>query len=473
MWYLKFFKKNYSLSFRLQMWTLGGCCIFVILIFTAIFYQVKIQQSNLLDYQLQQIAHTVADISVDPKFSKNILKADKTLLGDIEDVGWHIDLQVWRGSELLYTSADNLNLGEQTVDGLSVKILGDRDDSYKARVYTLRSRGETIQVMHSSALRQDLINSGLLQVLVPVLIALIVFGIIFSWLVRKGLQPLRDLEQAIASRDVFALDQFELQRNAPSEIMTITHSLNSLIQKLSHSFDTHKQFIAIAAHELRTPIAGLQIATDVLAQNYIKADGATIFKGLKNGVERCAVLINQLLDLSRLESNSAYPLRRLDMVEELGKSLMRHTVKAQDKQVDLLLLGESKLMLNGNAAALQLLFDNVLLNAIRFAPSGTKVEVRLGGGTSPVVAQLTVRDYGPGLTEEECRKALQAFVRFDGHNAGTGLGLAIAAQVAQLHHASLTLKRPKAGAGLVAEVIFYQKTAWMVQDCHAIRASAA
>lgn len=293
-----------------------------------------------------------------------------------------------------------------------------------------------VQVGKSTAAQQQIARELVADLLVPLLgigalLSLLVYGGI-----RRGLTPLKRLTGQLENRSVNALSPIGMTQ-APSEVHALVQAVNGLLGEVERSVVQEKRFINDAAHQLRTPLAGL-ISQVELAQRETQDPvlGARLAKVL-TGAERSAHLVHQLLTLARNETHA----RRepLDLAE-LARDVAREwTPRAMAAGVDLGYEGIDHLPLEGDALQLREALANLIDNALRYTPRGSSVT--LGLSARATGAELVVEDNGPGLTDEEMAHVFQRFWRASELPGGCGLGLAIVREIARRHGGNATVER--------------------------------
>jgi two-component system sensor histidine kinase TctE len=231
----------------------------------------------------------------------------------------------------------------------------------------------------------------------------------------------------------------------PEEVAPLVSSINDLLSRLKASLTTQKRFLADAAHQLKTPLAGLRMQAD-LAQRETDAD--ELKKSLKQ-IGRASIrathTVNQLLAMARAETTgrslAQHPIDLAYIVSEAIQDTLPH---AFEKQIDLGYegpeQGEAASRVQGNATLLKELVRNLLDNAINYTPAKGQVTARLLTDRFSGVVVLLVEDTGPGIPEAERELVFQPFYRALGTNVdGTGLGLAIVQEIAQQHGATISI----------------------------------
>jgi len=228
------------------------------------------------------------------------------------------------------------------------------------------------------------------------------------------------------------------------------------MQQLKNVLESQNRFIADAAHQLRTPLAGMQAQLE-LAQD--ENDPQELQKSLaKTGrsIERLSHLVNQLLMLAR---NQPEVMRTLEMhavnLDQLAQEVTMDMVPtALLKSIDLGFDSQHQaLWVNGDALRLKEMLYNLIDNAIRYSQQGAKVTVAVTSADNQVV--LKVIDNGPGIPLDEREKVFERFHRVIGsQQEGSGLGLAIVMEIAQIHHAEVSLTESQKGKGVCISIQF-------------------
>ncbi len=214
-----------------------------------------------------------------------------------------------------------------------------------------------------------------------------------------------------------------------------------------------KRLTGDAAHELRTPLAGLKMQAEVAHRATNKRERYRALDQVIKGVERSTHLVEQLLTMARLDPEvGLQDFVQLDLCEIVSDVVADLASDADAKQIDVRFEEECRGNVRGNADALGILIRNLMDNAVRYTPNGGMVIVSIASTDGQVV--LRVADNGPGIPPEMRDHVFERFFR--GHESlasGSGLGLSIAQRIADLHNASINLKTSSQD-GLEVEVIF-------------------
>lgn len=268
------------------------------------------------------------------------------------------------------------------------------------------------------------------------------------WAIRQGLSPLTELSAELEHRDLHRLTPLEAR--LPRELVPLQSAFNRLFERLARAAGAQREFLADAAHQLRTPLTSLQTEIELALLEPHDQRVDPLLKRLRHRVERSARLAQQLLSLARAEDRSVDVQQRLDLRDIATESGQDWAHRALPSGVDLgFELAEAPAL--GHAFLLRELLENLIHNAVNYAGSGARITVRCGSG--PGGAWIEVEDNGPGIPPAEREAAMQRFRRGStASGSGSGLGLAIAADIATRHGGRLELLDAHAGPGLRARL---------------------
>ena len=307
-----------------------------------------------------------------------------------------------------------------------------------------------VQVAETREKRSVLATEIIKGVMLPQFVIL-PLAVLLVWMaLARGIKPLHLLEQRIRRRrpdDLSPLDD----KAVPLEVAPLVQSVNDLLTRLNDSIATQKRFLADAAHQLKTPLAGLRMQAD-LAQRE-----GTSTEDLKRSLQqigrssiRATHTVNQLLALARAESGGIHIARQPCNLVQLTMDVVQDCLpRAMDKRIDLGFEGAEAHMpgvwLDGNPTLLQELVRNLVDNAINYTPSSAErpgvVTARVLADAFGKVLLLQVEDSGPGIPEAERELVFQPFYRALGNEAdGSGLGLPIVLEIARQHGATITME---------------------------------
>ena len=302
-----------------------------------------------------------------------------------------------------------------------------------------------VQVAETLEKRKTLATEIVKGTMVPQFVTL-PLAVLLVWLALvRGIKPLAQLEKRIRARkpdDMSPLDDTAV----PEEVAPLVSSINDLLSRLKVSLTAQKRFLADAAHQLKTPLAGLRMQAD-LAQRETDAD--ELKKSLKH-IGRASIrathTVNQLLALARAETTGrSLAKQRIDLVNIAREAMSDSVPHAIEKKIDLgydgPAAGQQPTQLEGNATLLKEMVRNLLDNAIAYTPENGQVTLRLLTDRFSGVLVLLVEDSGPGIPESERELVFQPFYRALGTNVdGSGLGLAIVLEIANQHDATITIE---------------------------------
>lgn len=278
-------------------------------------------------------------------------------------------------------------------------------------------------------------------------LALVYFG------VRTGLAPLDHLGREIARRSPHDLGPLP-KRDVPAEAEPLIDAMDGLIEDLRVAATAQQAFLANAAHQLKTPLAGLQTQLELAAEELPPAYRNRVVN-LRDGTRRLAHLAHQLLALARSgpEANVAHERRPVDLAKLLQTNASAWFDAALAKGIDLGFEPEPA-SVEGAEWLLRELLANLIDNALQYTPAGGQVTARCGVGADgrPFIE---VEDNGPGIPANERERIFERFYRAEGTpGTGTGLGLAIVKEVAERHGAGIELLDAGPAGGTIARVIF-------------------
>ncbi len=341
-------------------------------------------------------------------------------------------------------------------------VYWDKNQSW--RTFTLNNLKENIRV--TVGIKEDVSFKFQMDVFIHDLEMLVLMylliGVAIFFTIQKGLKGLIHTANEISQRSGENLKAINLDR-VPLELKPIIQEINRLFMRVDQSIAREKRFTADAAHELRTPLAALKTQVEIAKRELDESTRIQILNKIIEGTNRCTHVIEQLLVLSRLEPE-ALAMAKLDRVNlsEIAENLVSLMIPlAIEKNIELELIHPNQpIFMMGKSAALEILFRNLIANAIHYIPEGGHISVQLSeihDGASKAVC-LQVIDDGPGVPKELQERIFDRFFRQLGNTqSGSGLGLSIVRQVIQLHHGSIEAKTPESGKGLEIRALFPAK----------------
>jgi two-component system sensor histidine kinase TctE len=318
-----------------------------------------------------------------------------------------------------------------------------------------RTPSATVLFAETRIKRSRLSNRLLFTMMLPLVIVTALVTALVWYGVRRGLTPLNQLASALSQRGWGDLRSVAHER-VPDEVRPLIESLDSLMTRLGAAHEAQQRFISEAAHQLRTPLAGLATQVDRALRASDIDSIKPALEQVQSSSRRVTRLVNQLLSLARAEPGSD-PQRELAPVDlsRLVQQTCRDWVpEALTKDVDLGYAGDGgPLVVVGHEVLLAEMLNNLIDNALRYAARpGCSITVRLRCEPHPEIA---VEDDGPGIPAAERTRVFERFHRLPGSAAGgCGLGLAIVREIALLHGAAVSVEPGASGSGSVFRVSF-------------------
>jgi len=336
------------------------------------------------------------------------------------------------------------------VDGYTTQMI----DGEEWRIFAISDANNEVQVQvgkSTSELTAEL-RRGITVGFLTTLLVLLVLGIAMKLVIRWSLRPVVKVQDAITSRDKLDLDPLP-SKDLPDEVRPLVESFNQLLGRLDRAVQNERQFLAEAAHELRTPLAALLTHAQVAQRSQSLDEAKAPLQQLVRGVERSARLSQQLLDSARLDverrAGEQAPLEFADIVAVVTHEF--ETMAAEKRQT--ITLNAEPCTIVGNVDELGILISNLIDNALRYTGAGGRVAIHCvrDGDT----ARLLVRDDGPGVAEEDRTRIFDRFFRASGTNErGSGLGLSLVARIAASHGATIDTGRGLDGRGFGVTIAF-------------------
>ena len=446
--------RSLSLAQRLVAMVLGFVLLVWLVTAGVAWFVTQHELNELLDAHLAQNAALLTSGEVD--HSEAIARIRAPVL--LHKYQARVAFQIWRDGRLRARSADAPDtplapgappgLSDQTVDGRHWRVftaVHTEDDRHQA----------TVHVGERQSARRDVLLGGLRGTLIPLLLALPLLALAVVWSVRQALRPLRELSATVTARRPQALTPLP-EAQAPPEVRPLVQALNGLFERMNDALASERRFTADAAHELRTPIAAIRMQAQVARGATSDADRRTALDATVAGCDWATRLVEQLLQLARLESDSADAGQRATLHAEADlTAVAAEQVGALQRQAEArgqrvaLTRPDAAVAVPINGTLLGVLLRNLLDNALRYSPEGAQVAVRVTAPTAGAGASLTVEDSGPGLSDADLQRLGDRFFRVLGTGqTGSGLGWSIVRRLARLHRLELQVDRSPALGGL-------------------------
>ena len=428
------------------------------------------------------VAHYSSQYFINAAFDRSLVRRTYALADRIEVIHGrpHVDISVAAREMLVFDQEDLLF--HRVMDPQSRVIEGERDmpplpgkkgikpgqlivydgikNGEKVRVaaFALSLRGTSargtvlVQVGETLSRRSDMAKRATLAIVIPMLLMTLTAAAAIAYGVGRGLEPLSRLGDRLAARKAFDLSPMPLE-DAPTELHPFLDEINSLLHRLAEAVDAQSRFVSDAAHQLRTPIAGIRTQAEAALVNAKPEDAQHALARIAQATQTMGELVQKLLVLARVDAaENTLRLISLDGVELVREVAREWAPRALEKGVEISF--EAKVNaapLMGDAQLLREMLANLIDNALRYGGKQIALAVSVAeqGGVTWQVA-----DNGPGIPEPERASVFLPFFRLSGGVDGAGLGLTIVQRIAHLHGAVVRLDAGESGAGLVARVEF-------------------
>ncbi|MEO9786911.1 MAG: ATP-binding protein [Aurantimonas coralicida] len=305
------------------------------------------------------------------------------------------------------------------------------------RVFAVRSAETGVEVLVGDSLevRARLVRDMVTGLLLPMILIAPALALIIWFAVQRGMRPLDELAGTLAGRSADELHPLPAEGSV-TEIRPMVAALNGLFDRVGRARRSERQFLAYAAHELRTPLAGLKTQAEIATRSPDAAVRDVALTQITTAVDRTSRLVQQLLASAEAEcvdvDGAPTPVELRDMLADLlTDQAARLTAKGGRLDLDASL---SDIQISANPTLLALALRNLVENAVNHSPEGGTVRIARRGEA------ILVEDEGPGLPEDELARATERFFR--GRNrvaVGSGLGLSIVAQCAERLGGTLSL----------------------------------
>lgn len=320
--------------------------------------------------------------------------------------------------------------------------LADTDDNY------------VIHVAQRDDVRERLIAEIARHSILQLCIRLPLFATLIWLIVTYSLKPVEQLAQQLSKRKASYLKPVLVEK-LPKELIPVVDALNKLFLRLELAFENERRFTADAAHELKTPLAGLRTQAQVATKTTDEAVRNQALKRIEQSVERMSHTLQQLLTLAEIESETSFLVKENCNLEQLLVEVIGDLEpSAYQRKIDLDFVHEQPVFIEANLALIEILIRNLINNAIKYTPSGGKIQISLENHTH--AAQFRIEDSGAGIEEADYERVFKRFYRnIETANQvqGSGLGLSIVQRIIILHEAKIKLSSSQFG-GLQVTVCF-------------------
>lgn len=429
-----------SIRRTLQLWLLAGATLCTLVTGLLTYTVMRDEANELFDRQLRQLVVTVPH---------EIAAVTATPPGDeAED---DIVVQVWDNTgKLFYVAPSGKALPRASAPGFSEIEFHDQ----RWRVYAQMHKGHFVQAAQPYETRDELAGQMALGATAPFLLLIPALLVLIWFVIRRGLQPLNQVAQAVTNRSIDSLQSIAVA-NTPPEIRPLLDALNDLLARLEQAWSSQRAFVADAAHELRSPLTALKLQLQRAEKTTNEEQRAIAYNKLHERLDRTTHVVQQLLTLARQEpqGKTQATAASADLVAVATACVTDFAPLAEAKGIDLgLNAGADPVYIKISPEGLRILLDNLIDNAIRYTPRGGRVDVAIQAAHEHVT--LNVTDTGPGIPFEDRERVFDRFYRReDSGEVGSGLGLAIVKTIVDRYDAQVSLADAN-GGGTVVRIAF-------------------
>ncbi|MGD9698040.1 MULTISPECIES: ATP-binding protein [unclassified Acinetobacter] len=431
-------QSQYSLKKRLIIYvSVFSIALGCLLIFSA--YRIALQEINeVLDAQMQNLAERVAQHDPEPVQSK----FDQARHYHEED----LFVDVWSYANEEHKSYA-MNLLVHPVKKAGFYTHKTAQEVW--HTYILPLEHYQIQVSQQQSTRQHLALELAGSMFIPYLLFMpfVIWGL--SWIISRSLQPLDDFKAELAQRDSEELSAIQ-SNNYPLEIVPTITEMNHLFERISSAQQEQRQFIADAAHELRTPITALNLQMQILLKQFPDAQE---LQNLSKGLIRIQHLVSQLLSLAKQDASILeVETKQQFLLNQVAVNCVEQLVHlAMQKEIDLGMERQEDVLLYCQESAVHSIIYNLIDNAIKYTPNQGVINVSVFEQAG--FAMIQVEDSGPGISPELYEKILKRFYRIHHHlEIGSGLGLSIVDKATERLGGKISFSKSTSLGGLQVNV---------------------
>lgn len=438
-----------SIRANLVLWVVGTLALGTVVVLAATYVLTRNQVGRLFDEELKQVAHAVH------------LREDwtQTRRVRIARPGFALSVRAYDKTGRVYFETALPSLPADLPQSFGEGLASIETDEGAWRVYTHVTDEGTVQVGQAVSTRDALARELSLSVLMPMLLLIPALGVVVAWALKRGLRPLHETSRRVSDRDASRLDPLPTE-NVPAELLPLVQQVNALLARLEGAIGAQRRFLADAAHELRSPVGALALQVQLAERAHSAAARSAALQELARGVERSRRLVQQLMDFARLDS--AVPLQAFSAlnVAALARDVVgSYAARAESQDVDLGVDAPATLHAFGAEPELRSLLENLVDNALRYAPAGTPVTVSVRESAGMI--GLRVVDAGRGIPSAERERVFERFHRVAGDaTRGTGLGLAIVKAIVERHHGAVEIADADPSAELPGLAVSVRLPSW-------------
>ncbi|MEO8103243.1 MAG: ATP-binding protein [Betaproteobacteria bacterium] len=423
-----------SLRVRLVVFILGVSAAVLCASGVVVYVEADRESQQLFDESLQEAGHLLFTLAEHEAEEMRTTGASH-LIPMISNHQPYLFFQIWtENGRLLYRN--NGAPDEPFVGGGRTGLGWFDRQGERWRTFALWNNTHTLHMQVGEPLRHRKETSiqFAIQLIVLAAIILPLLGAMIWWIVHRSFEPLRRSTDEVGTRtpgDLRAVDAAK----ADEEVRPLFAALNHLFGRMRQALEREQRFTADAAHELRTPLAGIKTNLQVLTRARNADEQGIALAGLTDSTERAIRLVDQLLTLARIEPDQVMRGSTIDLAALVRRQAGEHDAAARARRIRLSTQCDAATVA-GNEASLAIMLRNLLDNALRHTPEGGEVTVSCGRVNGRV--ELAVSDSGTGIPAALHERVFERFFRAPGDQpAGSGLGLSIVRSIADLHAATI------------------------------------
>jgi two-component system sensor histidine kinase QseC len=365
-----------------------------------------------------------------------------------------ISFQIWHSNGKLLAksaTAPDKPLGPMT-EGFGKNLIGD--DLWQ--VFKLKSGDTWVMVAEMDSVRGEMAGDLGVAIMTPLIIGSLILLIVINLIAYRSFQPLQALANVIAAREPQSIKPIKLSKT-PTELKPVIDELNHLLDRVQKAFKREQQFIDAAAHEIRTPIAALQLHIENAVNAKNDADRDQSLAEALSGLRRTTRLTEQLLTLSRVSGATDQEKQQVLSLDGICKEVIKNTqplISQRGQTIELHVNDDC--LIQGEQHKIERVIQNLIDNASQYGSAHGLISVSLAKVANTI--RLVVSNDGDIIPDSEKIKVFDPYYRILGSKSfGSGLGLAIVKEIIQQHKGSIRIEDKSAGNG-VQMIIEFKNT---------------
>ena len=362
-----------------------------------------------------------------------------------------ISFQIWHSNGTLLAksaTAPDKPLGPMT-EGFGKNLISD--DLWQ--VFQLKSGDVWVMVAEMDAVREEMAGDLGVAIMTPLIIGSLILLIVINLIAYRSLQPLQALANVIAAREPQSIKPIKLSKT-PSELKPVIDELNHLLDRVQKAFKREQQFIDAAAHEIRTPIAALQLHIENAVNAKNDTDRDQSLAEALSGLRRTTRLTEQLLTLSRVSGATDQEKQQVLSLDGICREVVKNTkplINQRGQTIDLDIKDDC--LIQGEQHKIERVIQNLIDNASQYGSPNGLIKVALNKVAETI--HLVVSNDGDTIPDSEKIKVFDPYYRILGSKSfGSGLGLAIVKEIIQQHKGKIWIEDKSAGNGVQVIIEF-------------------